>query len=61
MIQASESCFWLLTQVIEWALSLARLKAGSSMAARMAMMAITTSNSINVKARRIKVTTETFP
>ena len=52
MIQASESCFWLLTQVIDWALSLARLKAGSNIAAKMAMMAITTRSSMRVKARR---------
>ena len=32
-----------------WALSLARVKAGKSRAARMAMMAMTTSSSINVK------------
>src|SRR4051812_18792292 len=33
----------------------ARLKAGSSSEARMAMMAITTNNSISVKARRVFV------
>ena len=32
--------------------SLALLKAGSSIAAKIAMMAMTTSNSISVKARR---------
>jgi hypothetical protein len=34
---------------MDTAFSFARFKAGSSMAARMAMMAMTTSNSINVK------------
>src|SRR5882724_4004230 len=38
-------------QPIPWAFCLALLNAGSSMAARMAMMAITTSSSIKVKAR----------
>ena len=37
-------------QAIAWAFCLALLKAGNSIAARMAMMAITTSNSIKVKA-----------
>ena len=37
--------------LIELALSLAFDKAGSSIAARIAIMAITTSNSINVKAK----------
>src|SRR6185503_16633508 len=36
-----------------WAFSLARLKAGNNMAARMAMMAMTTSSSISVNARRV--------
>src|SRR6516162_8319369 len=49
MIQANPNCFWLLMQVAVVALSFARLRAGSSIAARMAMMAMTTSNSINVK------------
>jgi len=35
-------------QEIPWALSFARLKAGSNIAARIAMIAITTSNSIKV-------------
>src|ERR1043166_9089136 len=43
-------CFSLLRQYILWACILARFKAGSSSAARMAMIAITTSNSIKVKA-----------
>ena len=40
----------LLTQEIRLALSLALDKAGRSIPAKMAMMAITTSNSISVKA-----------
>src|SRR6266480_1314527 len=43
-------------QTARWAFSLARAKAGSSKAARIAMMAITTSSSIRVKAEP----TETF-
>src|ERR1035441_2752008 len=48
------SCLRLLRQLACWAFDLARAKAGSRRAARIAMMAITTSNSINVKpvARR---------
>src|SRR5215471_19962801 len=38
-----------------WALALALLRAGKSMAARMAMMAITTSSSISVNARELVV------
>jgi hypothetical protein len=41
----------LFTQLIACALSLALASAGSSMAARMAMIAMTTNNSISVKAR----------
>src|ERR1039458_257199 len=51
MITASPICFSLLKQLIASALSFALLSAGSSMAARMAMMAMTTSNSIRVKPR----------
>jgi hypothetical protein len=36
---------------MDWALDLALLKAGNSIAARMAMMAMTTSSSIKVKAQ----------
>src|ERR1039458_7852509 len=43
------SCLRLLRQLACWAFDLARAKAGSRRAARIAMMAITTSNSINVK------------
>src|ERR1017187_7784784 len=51
MIQAVASCFWLLMQAAACPLSLAADKAGSNSAARMAMIAITTSNSIKVNAR----------
>ena len=44
-------CFWLFTQEICLAFSLALLNAGSNMAARIAIIAITTSNSINVNFR----------
>src|SRR3974390_3323210 len=46
---ANCSCFMLLRQETPCAFVFARDKAGSSMAAKMAMMAITTSSSINVK------------
>src|ERR1700677_3307775 len=49
IVQASANCFWLLKQVDCVAFSLARANAGSNIAAKMAIMAITTSNSINVK------------
>src|SRR5437879_1447545 len=45
------NCLRLLTQLICLALSFARDRAGSNMAARIAMMAITTSSSIKVKAK----------
>src|SRR6266702_3915564 len=48
-MKARAICLLLLTQAIVLALALALAKAGSSIAARMAMMAITTSSSINVK------------
>src|SRR6267154_5223669 len=46
--QARASCFWLLRQEAPVALSFARDKAGSNIAANMAMMAMTTNNSISV-------------
>src|SRR6267142_7067264 len=52
MITARPICFSLLKQLIPSARSFALLNAGSSMAARMAIMAMTTSNSINVNAER---------
>src|SRR4051794_1281677 len=55
MIQEVESCFRLLTHEICCALHFALESAGNSIAARMAMMAMTTSNSINVKPWRAAV------
>src|SRR5439155_6089749 len=49
MIQANWSCLRLFRQTMAWALALARDSAGRRSAAKMAMMAITTSNSIKVK------------
>src|ERR1039458_1763830 len=46
-------CFKLLRHAMRLALSLALASAGNNMAARMAMMARTTSNSINVKPPRL--------
>src|SRR5262245_17212461 len=46
---ASPHCLRLFRQAIAWAFSLAFPNAGSSIAAKIAMMAITTSNSIRVK------------
>src|SRR5262245_17751511 len=42
-------CFMLLMQLVRSAFSLARARAGSSIAARIAMIAMTTSNSMRVK------------
>src|SRR5437016_253184 len=50
MRNASPTCFKLLTHAMRLALALAWASAGKSMPARIAMMAITTSNSIKVKA-----------
>ena len=52
IIIASAICLLLLMQVLVLAFSFARDSAGRSMAARMAMMAMTTSNSMRVKPRR---------
>ena len=52
IVKASINWRWLLWQLASVALSLALDKAGRSMAAKMAMMAMTTSNSIKVKAAR---------
>src|SRR5439155_218184 len=48
----SVSCLRLLIQLAWQAFAFARLSAGKSMAARIAMIAITTSNSMRVKAMR---------
>src|SRR6266571_7521622 len=52
MIIAVPICFRLLMQEMLRAFSLAMPKAGRSIAARIEMMAITTNNSISVKAER---------
>src|SRR5262245_16219467 len=46
---ASPHCLRLFRQATEWAFAFAFAKAGSSIAARIAMMAMTTSSSIRVK------------
>ena len=51
MRNPSDHCRMLLRQLVAWALLLALDNAGSSIAARMAMIAMTTSNSISVNAR----------
>ena len=43
-------CFWLLTHLMRCARALAFARAGKSMPARIAMMAITTNSSMSVKA-----------
>jgi hypothetical protein len=50
IVTAKPICFVLLIQAIAFALSFALLNAGSNMAARIAIIAITTSSSISVKA-----------
>src|SRR5260221_3069340 len=52
IIQAVVSCLRLLTQLILWAFNLAVDNAGRIIDAKMAMIAITTSSSINVKAKK---------
>src|SRR5437899_11834688 len=47
---AKPTCFRLFVQLMRCARALARASAGNNMAARMAMIAITTNNSISVKA-----------
>jgi len=51
----------LLRHTTACAVPLALLKAGSSSAARIAMMAMTTSNSTSVKARQIYINSPDFP
>src|ERR1035437_8504320 len=51
---ANCNCFMLLRQAIPCALFLAFARAGKSIAARMAMIAITTSSSISVKLSFLK-------
>src|SRR5687767_12371588 len=50
MTQQSASCLRLLRQTVLWAFCFALLRAGRSIPARIAMIAITTSNSIRVNA-----------
>src|SRR3954462_15098217 len=50
MMKERPICFWLFRQAVRCALALAFANAGSNSAARMAMMAMTTSNSISVNA-----------
>ena len=52
MCMAIPICRRLFVQVVRAALSLALAKAGNNMAAKMAMMAMTTSNSMSVNAGR---------
>src|ERR1700692_1648173 len=52
MVKDRINCFWLLWQLASVALSLALANAGKSIAAKMAIMAMTTSNSIKVNALR---------
>ncbi len=49
-VHASPYCFWLLRQFAIYAFCFALAKAGNNIAAKMAMMAMTTNNSINVNA-----------
>ena len=52
MITANPSCLRLFVQAMRFAVSFAFASAGNSIPARMAMMAMTTSSSINVNAPR---------
>jgi hypothetical protein len=52
MSHPSINCRVLFKQEMPWALALALLRAGKSIAAKMAMIAITTSNSMRVKPGR---------
>src|ERR1700753_1704925 len=54
MTQQMPICLRLLRQLVVTAFALARLNAGSNMAARMAMIAMTTSSSIRVNALKSK-------
>jgi hypothetical protein len=54
MRQARHNWRWLFMHWMAWALSLPLPSAGSSRAAKMAMMAMTTSNSISVNPRSLR-------
>src|ERR1041384_1181742 len=58
MICDNINCFWLLVHCVRLDRSLARLKAGNNMAARMAMMAMTTSNSMRVNPNTLRAWTD---
>ena len=60
ILKPKAHCFILFKQVIFWAFDLALASAGSSRAARIAMMAITTRSSISVKARKSSPLGENF-
>src|SRR5882757_4842694 len=57
MIQPSVNCFVVFIHAVAWARAFALAKAGNNMAARIAIMAMTTNNSINVKPCRKGETT----
>src|ERR1035441_8196507 len=61
MNQPIWSCLRLLTQLIPWAFALALARAGKSKAARMAMIAMTTSNSISVNPANRQIRTLLAP
>src|SRR5437773_7066892 len=52
MVKERPICFWLFMQAVRCAFALDFANAGSNSAARIAMMAMTTSNSISVNALR---------
>src|ERR1051325_5527053 len=60
MCQHSCNCFMLLRHWVVLALALAFASAGNNIAARIAMMAMTTNNSINVKAARLPAPADLF-
>ena len=60
MMAATINCFMLLVHLTPWACALARAKAGNNIAARMAMIAMTTRSSINVKAPASWITPRNF-
>ena len=59
MIIASPNCFWLEIETVFLAASLACANTGNKIAARIAMMAITTKSSINVNAFFLTINLET--
>ena len=61
MLWARPICLRLETQEMAWAFARALARAGSNMAARIAMMAMTTSSSINVKANTFLIFSMVVP